>query len=248
MNKTAFVEALRNAVADGTVSAEEMSQLGKMMAEFGLTDKDVARARVEAYHRAFAVAKADGAISEREVENVHQLENYLRISDADIAPTQRELARLRLLTEIKAGNLPHVGVPTGVVLQKTEIVYWFEPSALMEERVVRRRYEGGSSGVSFRIAKGVSYRVGAHRGHVVPETATVPISEGQLVITNKRVVFHGNRKSFALKYDKLIGMELFEDGLSLSAATGKAKLVRFSDKSNSDIVGAVLTQAVNGAA
>jgi hypothetical protein len=78
---------------------------------------------------------------------------------------------------------------------------------------VGRHYEGGSQGVSFRLAKGITYRVGARRGHLVSDKQVMPVSTGNFVMTNKRAVFAGDAKSFALKFDKIINLELYANGL-----------------------------------
>lgn len=150
---------------------------------------------------------------------------------------------MRLLSEIKEGNLPTVAVKN-VVLQKNETPYWLEPASLYEERVVRRRYEGGSHGVSIRIAKGLSYRVGAQRGQMVSDTAAVPVSTGSLIVTNRRVIFQGDRKSFSFRLDKLLELECYQDGIRLTDDKGKPRLVKFDDGST-EVFAAVLSHAIN---
>jgi hypothetical protein len=131
------------------------------------------------------------------------------------------------------------------VLQKAERVYWSEQGSLLEERVVRRGYEGGSHGISFRIAKGVSYRVGAHRGHLVTDKAVLPVSSGDLIVTSKRVIFRGDTKSFNFKLDKLLDVQFYSDGVRLMDDKGKPRLVQFAETGNGDVVGAILSHAVN---
>jgi hypothetical protein len=166
------------------------------------------------------------------------------IPEAEIAKSKKELARLRLLTEIQQGNPPALSVPN-FILQKTEVAYWAEPGSILEERVARRRYEGGSQGVSFRIAKGVSYRIGAHRGHLIADTAVVPVSAGELVITNRRVIFRGDTKSFNIRLDKLLELQFYDGGVRLTDEKGKPRVVKFAREDNIDIVGATLSHAIN---
>jgi hypothetical protein len=78
--------------------------------------------------------------------------------------------------------------------------------ALVEPRRGPTHWVGGSQGVSFRIAKGVTYRVGQTRGHVVsgPEAPT-PIDMGRLVVTNQRAVFQGQKQGREWLWPKLTG-------------------------------------------
>lgn len=60
----------------------------------------------------------------------------------------------------------------------------------------------------FRLAKGVSYRVGGHRGtyRPGPETQQV-VDQGTIVITNQRVVFQGAAKTREWGFSKLKGVD-----------------------------------------
>jgi hypothetical protein len=243
-NKKEFLDSIIRAAEDGKLSDSEVTELQTRLKELELTDEDIRRVRVQAYNAALHAAKQEGGISSEEEAELEKLQKFLRIPDADIEISKKELLRLRLLTEIQNGNLPTVFV-SNLVLQKAERIYWSEQGSLFEERVVRRRYEGGSHGVSFRIAKGVSYRVGAHRGQLVTDKAIIPVSAGDFIVTSKRVIFRGDTKSFNYKLDKLLDIHFYSDGVRVTDDKGKVRLVQFAEAANGDLVGAVLSQAIN---
>jgi hypothetical protein len=153
LNKKEFREILLRAVDDGKLSKDEIDELDKKKTEFGLTDEDVKSIRAEIFAAAFSVAKDDKQVTEEEEKELKEIQKYLGLADDEIQTFKKELARLRLLNEIQKGNLPTVSV-TNLVTQKGETAYWAEPAILAEEKVIRRRYEGGSQGVSFRVMKG----------------------------------------------------------------------------------------------
>jgi hypothetical protein len=93
--------------------------------------------------------------------------------------------------------------------------------------------------------KGVTYRVGAHRGQLVTDTAAVPVSDGHFAITNRRAIFKGTKKSFNYKWQKILGVELFSDGLSLADGAGKSRVVRFVGNADLEVMGAIMSQVVN---
>jgi hypothetical protein len=239
-----FRTELFEAVADGKLTDAEIESLGSLKASLGITDDEVRKLRAKAYEAAFKLAKADGAITQAEERELQRIQTALSIPESELTSSKRELARLRLVAEIQIGNLPTVATPT-LILQKTELAHWIEPASLIEERVVGRRYEGSSSGVSFRIAKGVTYRVGASRGRLVVDKANVAVSSGDLILTNKRLVFRGDKKSFNYRLDKLLDVQLHSDGMLLTDSAGKPRIVTFQSSGNADIVGAILTQAIN---
>jgi hypothetical protein len=163
-------------------------------------------------------------------------------SESRVRTLRKRLTQARLLYDIDAGELPTVTV-CGLILQGGERAHWAEPGVILEERVVSRRYEGGSTGVSFRIAKGVTYRVGAHRGHLVSRRAMVPVSEGVFVMTNKRVLFNGSGKSLAAKWERVLSLNVLEDGCMLTLENRtQSTIIQFHSRQNTAVVAAVASR------
>jgi len=242
--KAEFIRLLVEATADGQLSKDEMQLLVDRFREIGLTNAEIKNANMKAYLQAYNVAKADNRITVEEERELQEIKRFLKIDDVAIAGTTRELQRLRILTEIEQGNLPEIEL-NDLARKKGEISHWSEPGSLIEERVVRRGYQGGSHGVSFRIMKGVSYRIGAHRGKLVSEKANVAVSEGELIITNLRVAFRGDQKSFNLLLSKVLDVDLFSDAIRITGETGKPRLIQFGREGNADIVGMLVTRLLN---
>lgn len=243
-DKKDFFASLITAAEDGRLTDDEIKEIQTRYKELGLTQDDLRGVRVQAYNAALRAAKSDGVVTAEEEAELAKLQQFLMIPESEIAKSKKELARLRLLTEIQNGNPPTIAL-SNVILQKAEVAYWSEPASILEERVVKRRYEGGSQGFSFRIAKGVSYRVGGHRGHIVTDTAVVPVSSGELIVTNKRVIFRGDAKSFNIRLDKLLELNFYSDGVRLTDDKGKPRVVKFDNEGNTDVVGATLSYAIN---
>ena len=245
LNKKEFKEAFLKAASDGKITPDEIAELDKKKSDLGLTEEDVKQMKAEVYTVAFSAAKSDKQITKEEENELQRIQTYLGLGDDEVHHDKKELARLRLLNEIQQGNMPTITV-ANLVTQKGEKVYWVEPVIMAEEKVIRRRYEGGSQGMSFRIMKGVSYRVGGHRGHITSEIGVVAVSEGEMVITSKRVVFRGDKKSFASKLDNILDIQLFTNGFQFSENNkSKPRLLKFKQEGNHDIIGAVLSYAIN---
>lgn len=246
LNKTAFKDALLKAASDGKLTKEEMDELDAKKVELGLTDEDVKGMKADVFAAAFTATKSDAQVTKEEEGELLSIQKYLGLADTDIQHNKKELARLRLLNEIQQGNMPVLPPVSNLVTQKGEKVYWVEPVILAEEKVIRKSYQGGSHGVSLRLMKGVSYRVGSSRGHLVSETGIVAVSEGEMIITSKRVVFRGDKKSFATKLDNILDTQLFTNGFQFSENNKtKPRLLKFKEQGNQDIIGAALSYAIN---
>ncbi|CAN0263053.1 unnamed protein product, partial [Phaeothamnion confervicola] len=105
----------------------------------------------------------------------------------------------------------------GVVLKKDEVAYGsIQGAALIEPRRTPGQWTGGSKGVSFRIAKGVTYRVGNTRGtYAQGEERPTPVDTGLFVVTNQRCIFIGGKRSTEWAYAKLLGFSLDGEAVAM---------------------------------
>ena len=126
-------------------------------------------------------------------------------------------------------DLPNkpTGVPV-IVLKKDEKIH---AAALVYvcEYQKDRQFNYGSHGVSLRLMKGVSYRVGAGRGHIISNDILVKTGGGALLITNKRVVLHPldvKSKPISIKLSDVESYAITEQALTIFKA-GKVKPIIF---------------------
>ena len=173
-------------------------------------------------------------------QQIARLQNTLDLQ-AVPAAAAAFVASGRAIVDLELGNVPWIEAPN-VVLRQFEKAYWSEPAQLMEERVVRRRYEGGQQGVNVRIMKGVSVRVGGHRGSMVSDTGLVSVSSGELILTQSRFYFAGDRKSFSMNIGDIGQFTYHPDGITLfEAGTEKPRIVQFSDTTRGSVFQAAVT-------
>ncbi len=237
---TDFKSELFQAVSDGMLTESELQQLCDDKERFGVSDGELSGWGKSLFEAAVRGARAAGHISPERQTELLRIQEHLNLNSKDATLALIEVHRSRKLYDIQQGNLTPIEVP-GLVPGMGELAYWSEPGRLYEERVLRRHYEGSSQGISIRIMKGVSFRVGNHRGNLVAESGDVPISDGRLIITNQRLVFQGDRKSFATGIKKIFELNPFLDGLRFSE-TGKQnpRLIGFLNP-NGDFVCEVLS-------
>jgi hypothetical protein len=96
----------------------------------------------------------------------------------------------------------------GVILKRDEVCYALSKDAQHIVSRKKTRYVGGSHGVSFRLAKGVHYHVGAHRGHPVTEEHEVVSDTGSVYVTNKRFIFAGSKEVTSVPVPKIADVHL----------------------------------------
>ena len=185
-------------------------------------------------------ALADDELSEDEEAALAAVAEAVGFTQEDF---ERHGIYMRLqIAKLNDGRLPTVEAPQ-LMAKRGEIVHLEASAALMKE-VTMREFRAGSQGFSFRVAKGVRYRVGATRGHIVNVGTAIQVADtGQLSVTSQRAVFMGDRKTIDMPYSKLVGMHLFADAISFSLSNRQnAPLIKVA--MNTDVLGALLNAAV----
>ena len=108
---------------------------------------------------------------------------------------------------------------TNLLLKKGEYLIFDLPQiSLCEERSVKLK--GGYQGFSVRLMKGVSYRFGGFQGG--SEQKVIEIDSGNLTLTNKRMVFSGEKTSKDISLSKINTIQSLVDGISITRS-GKQK-------------------------
>jgi hypothetical protein len=108
----------------------------------------------------------------------------------------------------------------GFMEQKGEKAYFkLDNVSLTEWRSTGSSYQGGSQGVSFRIAKGVSYRVGVSQGTLTknPEQLQV-VDQGSAIFTDKRIVFAGTKSNREWDFSKMVNVDVGTNGIYVNIA------------------------------
>lgn len=132
---------------------------------------------------------------------------------------------LELATHIDEVQEQFAAEADSVRLKKGErLLLFVEGAGLVEPRAGKGHYEGGSHGVSFRVAKGVRYRVGGHRGTYVrgPDELKMIDEGGRIFITDQRVPYTSTKQNREWAFEKLVDI-YNEDGISFMAVTNRQK-------------------------
>lgn len=239
---------LQQVVADGHVSDQELLQLSNYTMQFGIEHGETAKIVDEVFVNCVTQSMADRRVTEAEANSLEHLAKRLGVSSATYEAAKSNLGYYAFLYNLE--TCPFEQIPatwsSSVFLQNGEIDYFSLPGTLLEERVVSRQMVGGSHGVSIRLMRGVSYRVGQSRGRMESTSGIVPISTGEFAITSQRLVFSGDRKSVNAPYSKLQNLEMFSDGLRFSLTNRqKPIMVQFYKAESVELVGMFISRILN---
>ena len=173
----------------------------------------------------------DGVLDESEETRLIELKNRFCLSqtDLDAKGALTKITKAAVIRDVLNGMIPQRVTVEGnlpINLRKDEQVVWVFPFSQYLEDKTRREYVGHSQGVSFRIMKGVYYRVGGFKGQPVDKTERVHLDTGTVVITNKHIWFAGPVKALRVPYAKIVSFQPFTDGIGImrDAVTAKPQI------------------------
>lgn len=239
---------LQQVVADGNVSDHELQQLSNYTMEFGIEHSETAIIVDEVFVNCVTQTMADRRVTAAEEKVIEHLANRLGVSPVTYQAAKSNMGYYALLHQLETSPFEQIPATwsSSVFLQHGEIDYFSVPATLLEERVVSRQMVGGSHGVSIRIMRGVSYRVGQSRGTMQSTTGIIPISGGEFTITSQRLVFSGDRKSVNAPFPKLQNLEMYSDGLRFSLTNRqKPIMVQFYNAESVELVGMFISRILN---
>ncbi len=174
-------------------------------------------------------ALTDANLSQAELQ---RFENILsafdfganEIDEAGIRPTLVKALILKDLSEGRLSTRLTINGSISIVLKKDEVIQWLFKGVDLSSPRTRASYEGVSHGFSFRLMKGVSYNVSAHKGERVETAVVLSLGKGDLAITNRAIYFiaPGQTKKTALT--SIVAVDTYDDGIVVTPNRGKPQI------------------------
>jgi hypothetical protein len=199
----------------------------------------------------------EGGVSDHEQEVINQEELASKKLEAE---KQKENDVNEFLTNLTNGKISiNSDGPSPVILKKNEkLSLIMENISFQEPRAVRQTH-AAYGGPTIRVAKGVSFRLGGASARSESHDEIRVIDQGKLVLTNKRLIFIGDKRTVNIDLKKILAVQAYRDGIELQREnkqkpeyfTGTDKhtvnLNTNSRQNTIPVYGAVLKAAVQGA-
>jgi hypothetical protein len=247
--KTALTHLSKQKLADNQLTEEEMQEIGLFAKELNISEEEVNRINqknaIELYENAVKNVVADKMVTAEEQQSLKKMAHQLGINIREAAIDMKlrdDYYYLVLLNALEQGYLPECK-PASIVTQKDELAYWEISSNLVFTRTNATGFFSKDHPVRMKVAKGVSYKLGASRGTHITEHISSN-HPGVFVVTNKRVVFAASQQSFSIPFTQLHSFDTYTDGIGLQN-NNMELLLQFYDKQMSEVVFKVLTNAIN---
>ncbi len=130
--------------------------------------------------------------------------------------------------------------PSPVILKKNENISLVLYNINLQEPRAVRQTHAAYGGPSIRVAKGVSFRLGGASARSESHEEIRVIDQGSLILTNKRLIFIGSKRTTNIDLRKILAIKAYKDGIE-SQRENKQKTEYFTGTDKSSI-----TFTING--
>lgn len=224
-------DAVRNSLKAPGALAPLKSTVASLAGGGNLPDAEVRTALARGWTDLVDELLQDGLLEPAEEQRLSSFQQLFGLAqqDLDVSGGYTRVAQAAVLRDLTSGKLPaRVSVAGGVPvnLQKGESIIWAFRNVEMLEDKTRREYVGRSQGMSFRVMKGVYYRIGGFKGTPIDKTERVSVDRGMLVVTDRNIYFAGPQKSMRIPFEKVVAFHPYDNGVGVmkDAANAKAQV------------------------
>lgn len=219
IGKDIYQKSFEEAVADGILTKEEVIFLEKLETTLQLpkaiADKISSNVRETFFDKSYQKVIEDNRVTPEEEREILALSKNLNIKISRNDKTTLE----RLKAYWAYENLELTAIITDTKLQKNEVCYFLEQDInwYEEREALKKRY---------------SYSKVNEKKEIIINNLKF-MEKGDVLLTNKRILFSNSEKTASITYDKIITVSAFKDGLEIDKLTGRSPIYKIG--TNSDI-------------
>ena len=208
-----YERLLRSALDDGVLSADEAAELETFRQEGALTPREVRMAALAIYRVALKDAAADARLTAEEDVALRRLQEQLGLTEDDLGADFRQLSRLRMLARIAESNMPEVHSP--VPLVPDERCHWVVQCTLADRIPVPPSARREIHGLAFHVLGAEPFAAVGDLDALRPADDILPNDLGALIVTSRRTIFQGAKRTISVPHARVDHVSLFADGIRL---------------------------------
>jgi hypothetical protein len=208
-----YQRLLQQALDDGVLSPEEIEELESVRRQGALTPEEVRTAALAIYRVALRDAAADARLTADEAATLERLQVQLGLSEHDLGRDFNRLSRLRLLARVAEGNMPEVQSPVQLVPE--ERCHWVVQCTLADRISVPQSTRRNLNSISFRVPGTEPFAAAGERDELRPAEDILPNDLGALIITSRRTIFQGAKRTISVPHARTEAVSLYGDGIRI---------------------------------
>ena len=179
----------------------------------------------------------------KDLENLNEFLAEFGISPAEYPISIKNLRRAFAASYASQGIAPRDELKMmygeyPFILQRGERLFFCDENVRIYETKTETSYQAGSRGVSVRIAKGLSYRIGNSRGKRIQEEVLAFKGVGTAAITTKNLYYLVDDRSVRIPLAKLVSVTQHGNEIELvkEAVRPKPLTFKFNDEQDARLM------------
>lgn len=217
MKRRAFKKAFKEAAKDSVLSKAEMRSLG----ELDVDQAYVNSLRTEHYLKETSKLRnhieLERRMSPEQEAELHGIAERLSV-EPRLDSTFKKFRELWAAENGEQVYLP--AIEADVMLKGDEQACFAEPAIWCQMKTVKTLSHYSGFSTSIKILPGVRYRVGNIKPNYNVSEEMRAKGDGILYITNKRLIHDGGFKSTNIAFNRIIDVELHNNGIDVSKSSG----------------------------
>jgi cbb3-type cytochrome oxidase subunit 3 len=234
-----YQRVLQQALDDGVLTPDEIEKLDAVRQAGALTAEEVRMAALAIYRVAIRDAAADARLTPDEDATLKRLQQQLGLSERDLGADFNQLSRLRMLARVAEGNMPEVHSP--VPLVPDELCHWVVQCTLADRIPLTSPARHELAGTSFPVVSAEPFAAAGARDALRPADDILPTDVGALIITSRRTIFQGAKRTVSVPHARTEQLTLYADGIRLEEIA--QSLRRYFLVDDPELTCAILLQA-----
>jgi uncharacterized protein YjiS (DUF1127 family) len=208
-----YQRLLQQALDDGVLSPDEIEELESVRRQGALTPEEVRTAALAIYRSALRDAAADARLTSDEAATLERLQTQLGLSEHDLGADFNRLSRLRLLARIAEGNMPDVQSPVQLVPE--ERCHWVVQCTLADRMSMPQGTRQELKALTFQVPGTEPFAAAGERSALRPAEDVLPSDLGALIITSRRTIFQGAKRTISVPHARTEAVSLYDDGIRI---------------------------------
>jgi hypothetical protein len=234
-----YQRLLQQALDDGVLSPDEIEELESVRRQGALTPEEVRTAALAIYRVALRDAAADARLTHEEASALERLQAQLGLSEHDLGSDYNRLSRLRLLARIAEGNMPEVQCPVQLVPE--ERCHWVVQCTLADRISMPQGTRRELHALSFQVTGAEPFAAAGKRDALRPAEDVLPSDLGALIVTSRRTIFQGAKRTISVPHARTEAVSLYADGVRIEEIGQSAR--RYFLVDDPELACAVLLQS-----
>lgn len=220
---------LSNAFVNGIDFYTIDRQIKTILSDSYINSEKLKQIYLNAFDEAISNYLYDGVISDTEKKTVARFQQYTSLPQQVLNSNKslEKVVQSDILQSVLNGIIPTPSITIQgslpFMIGKDEKILWVFRDVELVEQKIKREFVGRSQGMSFKVMKGVYYRVGSFKGSPIETTQMLSVGRGVLVLTDKTIYYNCQQKSLKIPYKKLISIEPYSDGVGFQKDGASSK-------------------------